>query len=87
MSKMCWQLRCGSATITTLIFLFHFLTDCVKEKKTEETQGTDREKGKKLQSLCELPCYPVQSFMAIKSQRKSKPQLWNISYVPNASIV
>lgn len=44
MSQMCWQLKCGSATITTLIFLFNFLTDSVKEKKTEETQGRDKER-------------------------------------------
>lgn len=44
MSKMCWQLKCGSASITTLIFLAHFLTDCIKEKKREETQGIDKER-------------------------------------------
>lgn len=73
-------MKCGSATITTLIFLFHFLTDSVKEKRQKRhKEQMKREKGMKLQSLCELSCYPVQSFMAIKSQTKSKPQLCNIS--------
>lgn len=71
---MCWRLKCRSASITTLIFLSHFLTDSVKEKKREETQGIDKNrKTEKLQNLWELPYNAVQSFLAIKSQRNSKP--------------
>lgn len=72
--------------ITTLIFLFNFLTDSVKEKNREETWGIDKEK-KMEEIMKSLWITLICCAIIYGNERKSKPQLWNISCVPNASIV